>query len=194
MKSSVQATTSTCNRIRRALTACLITLFWLPAHASEKHSALATALMRASDSLESHVDHESVTQSLYEQLRPRAKVTRKDLTKRQIDQRVREYVARKYVPALVGNYAHLYAQMRNAGHSFSDCARPRPIDVGDEILKCLCVRGNPQAVQVKYMTRGHSKAWEDVVIFEFSKVTTEYHLTGIDLGMSKGQQAYVDGI
>lgn len=181
--------------MRRTAIGLLSVMVSTAAFASESLSEIADALHGSSESLESSVDYKQVTDSLYKQIRPRAYITDKSLTASQIDERVYDYIAKQYVPALVSNYAHLYASMKKENNKeFSDCAAPVAFNEGDEILKSLCVSRSDDSVEVKYMTNAYAQGWRSTSIFEFTKVSGKYWLTAINILMKDGQRAHVDGI
>jgi hypothetical protein len=164
------------------------------AYAADNLSEIADGLRRSSESLEASVAYKQVTDSLYKQIRQRAYVTDKSLSAPQIDERVYDYVAKQYVPALVSNYAHLYASMKKSGKEFSNCDAPAAFNEGDDILKALCIDRTDDAVVVKYMTNSYAQGWQSTSMFEFTQVSGKYWLTAIDILMKEGQKAHVDGI
>lgn len=162
--------------------------------ASDKLANIAADLQTTVESLESNVDYPLVIESLYKQIRPRAKVTRNDLTPTQINNRVYQYITDEYSPALVGNFAYLYADMKKHNKRFSDCHTPNPINKNDDILKTLCIDSHDGDVLIRYMTNAYAQGWKDVAIFKFTKASGHYRLTAIDMLMTDKQQTYIDGI
>jgi hypothetical protein len=151
-------------------------------------------LYSVSDNIEKATNYKSVVESLYQQIRPRANITNKSLSQKQVDIKVRQYITDKYAPALVMNYQHIYSQLRGNGGEFSDCGNVTPIKSGEDVLKALCLSGNNGHIKVSYMTNGYSQGWKTSAIFVFNAVNNAFQLSAIELQLKDGVKAYVEGI
>jgi len=109
--------------------------------AAGENAEVISLLHEASKNIDKHSNYEKITESLYSQIRPRANITNKQLSEKQIDERVRKYIAKKYAPALVGNYSVIYSELQKRNKSFSSCDNIAPIEEKEKnILKALCLR------------------------------------------------------
>jgi hypothetical protein len=178
----------------RILIALLLTLaFTLPQAADEKEEVISQ-LHAASQSIYKYSNLERITESLYAQIRPRAKVTNKQLSEKQVDEKVRKYVAEKYALALIGNYSIIYGELQSQKKSFSNCDDIEPIKEKEDILKALCLRKLEGAIKVQYMTNGYCKGWSETAGFIFSSIADKLQLVAIELYLKEGAKAYVEGI
>jgi hypothetical protein len=167
--------------------------FTLSQAANEKAEVIAQ-LHEASQSIDEHSNRERITESLYNQIRPRANVTNKQLSEKQVDEKVREYVAEKYAPALVGNYSTIYGELQSQKKSFSSCEDIAPIKEKEDILKALCLRELEGSIKVQYMTNGYGKGWSETAGFVFTSIAGKLQLVAIELYLKEGATAYVEGI
>ncbi|MBV1911779.1 MAG: hypothetical protein KUG78_20975 [Kangiellaceae bacterium] len=162
--------------------------------ADNVHSDITIKLHETSSNLKQHLDHESIVDSIYEQIRPRAKVTNNELSTKIIDEKVRKYIVEKYSPALIGNYEHLYLKLKSAKKDFSNCDDLKPINPNDDVLMTLCVIVKVDDIHVIYMTNGYSRGWKKTLDFIFTQTEKNLSLSSIELQMGDGVQAYVEGI
>jgi len=163
-------------------------------HASGMQADAVSRLHQASQNIEKHTDPAKISESLYKQLRPRANITNPKLSKAQVDEKVRKYISDKYAPALIGNYAQLYAKMRANHKDFSDCNDPVPMKAGEDVLVSLCLASTIDAIEVRYLTNAYSRGWNQSAGFVFSMVGDKLQLVGIELPLKPGTKAYVEGI
>lgn len=165
-----------------------------PTYASSKNTVLISQLHKASQNIEKFSNYKLINESLYKQIRPRANITNHQLSKIQIDEKVRKYIALKYAPALVGNYSHLYALLHSSKKEFSNCNHITPINPNEDILKSLCFIKHKGSIKVQYMTNAYSKGWAKSAGFVFSTIEGKLQLIGIELHLKPGTKAYVEGI
>ena len=144
--------------------------------------------------VENSINHESIADSLYEQIRPRAKITNKELSSEEIDKRVKKYIAEKYAPALISNYSQLYSKLKTAKKDFSSCDNLEPIEPGKDVLASLCITQQNDSVLVQYMTNGFGRGWSKSVVFVFRRSRDSFVLSAIELQPKEGVKAYVEGI
>ncbi|MDO6568169.1 hypothetical protein Q4561_13940 [Alteromonas sp. 1_MG-2023] len=153
-----------------------------------------TKLYDSSENIDNTINRESVVESLYQQIRPRANITNKSLSQKQVDSKVRLYISDKYLPALVMNYQQIYFQLRASEGQFTSCDNATPINYDDDILKMLCLNENDSHMEVVYMTNGYSQGWKTSATYGFTIDNDEYELTFINLYLKEGVSAYVEGI
>ena len=162
--------------------------------AVEINSNINGLLHKASSNFDQSVDFDSVVNSLYAQIRTRAKITNKNLSSNDIDTRVKDYVKEKYAPALIGNYSQLYSKLISARKDFSNCDNLEPIEPGKDVLASLCVKQKDDSIHVLYMTNGFDQGWSKSVGFIFRKSSKGLLLSAIELQLKEGVEAHVDGI
>lgn len=163
--------------------------------ASDSQLEEKAALHKVSKNIEQYSNHELISNSLYEQIRPRANITNKELSPDQIDKRVRKYVSEKYAPALINNYSKIYSEMRKANKDFTSCEKLVPIKPDEDVLKSLCLKEQNNILKVQYMTNGYSQGWSKSAVFVFRYVKGTAKLVSIELQpVDEGVKAYVEGI
>lgn len=162
--------------------------------ASDRLSGIIIMLHNASNNFEQSVNHESIVDSLYDQIRPRAKITNNKLSTEEIDERVRMYVTEKYAPALIGNYTHLYSKLKSEKKNFSSCDDIEPINADNDVLVSLCVKQHENIVRVQYMTNGFGRGWSKSVVFIFKPNKNTLLLSAIELQLKEGVKTHVEGI
>tara|TARA_B100000749_G_scaffold280568_1_gene277298 strand:+ start:454 stop:999 length:546 start_codon:yes stop_codon:yes gene_type:complete len=174
-------------------------VFWLitfssTLFASDDQSELKLALHNISGNIDKFTNYELVNNSVYEHIRPRANITNKELSSKEIDDRTYKYVSEKYAPILVKNYSQIYSEMRQENKDFTQCESYTPIKPNEDILKSLCLEYLNGNVTVKYMTNGYSQGWSTAASFSFSYINGVTELTSIELQSAEGQKFYVEGI
>nr|BAJ06994.1 hypothetical protein [uncultured bacterium] len=162
--------------------------------ASADFAALKNALHKTSENIEKNADLEKIGNALYEQLRPRAKITNMELSPNEVDLKVREYVEQQYVPVFIDNYSRIYTELREAGKDFTNCKNPEPIDPESDVLKALCVEKDGEAAIVRYMTNGYSQGWSETLVFLLELEADKTTLIEILLQLREGVEAHVPGI
>jgi len=172
----------------------IITFTVFPVSAEELNSKINSLLHKASNNFGKSVDFGSVVNSLYEQIRPRAKITKENLSSNEIDTKVKKYVKEKYAPALIGNYSQLYSKLKSAKKDFSSCKTLEPIEPGKDVLASLCTKKIDKSIHVLYMTNGFGQGWSKSVEFIFRKSNKDLLLSAIELQLKEGVKAHVDGI
>ena len=182
------------NMITKLLILFMLVFFSNITLAGNTLSDIKNKLHFASNNFEQSVDHDSVVNSLYKQIRPRAKITKKNLGSEEIDKKVRTYVIEKYAPALIENYSHLYSKLKEEKKDFSSCNTPESIDSGKDVLISLCVEQSNNSIQVLYMTNGYGRGWSKSVVFIFKMTGNTLLLSAIELQLKEGVKTHVEGI
>lgn len=149
-------------------------------------------LHRVSADIQRHADIAKIVDALYQQLRPRARITDPALTAALVDERVRRYVAEKYAPALIQNYAQIYGEMVATKKNFSACEHPQPFDETADVLKALCVIEGADSLRVQYLVNGYTRGWRTTAEFVFS-ADGEW-LQAIVIPLEEGAAVFVEGI
>jgi len=182
-------------RINVSIILSLITLLLLSSFScAEVQNGVEKKLHKASESIKSSANYKLITASLFGQIRPRANITKEELTTEEIDKKVHTYVSEKYAPVLIKNYSQIYLSMKQQGKDFTDCNSPIPIKESEDVLQALCYVAEGDGVKVRYMTNGYSQGWKIAAIFQFGETSGGYELIAIDIQLTDGQKVYVDGI
>lgn len=163
-------------------------------YGADSLAKIAHKIEKASENIESNINKESVTDSLFKQIRPRAFITNNKLSAAQIDKKVYEYVEQKYTPVLIANYVKLFSVLKIAKQKLSDCKAPASLNMNEDVLISLCISIRNEKVEVKYMTNSHSQGWKEIAIYEFSMEDDNYELSSVDIVLTDGQMAHIDGI
>lgn len=171
------------------LAICSASLF-----ASNTQSKLRAEFHRAAENINQFSNLELINNSLYEQIRPRANVTNRELTSEQINQLVRKYISEKYAPALIKSYSHIYSKLKGAKKDFSSCEKLEPIKHDEEILSSLCLEEQNDTYKVQYLTNGYSQGWKKTAVYIFNYTGGAFELVSIELQLNEGTKAYVEGI
>ena len=149
----------------------------------------------ASRNLDVSVNYKSVTESLYEQIRPRVHITKPELTPKEIDSIVRDYVSKKYTPALIHTYKVVYAEFMENHDKFDNCDSLGESTNKEVVLKSLCLVINKSIVEVRYFTNGYAMGWKLTAVFKFRKAQGKYEMFSIDIPKDgTNQEAYVEGV
>lgn len=157
-------------------------------------SGLMSKLHNASNDIKQYTNHGSVVESIYKQIRPRANITNATLSGTEIDRIVRAYVSEKYAPALVANYAQLYAQLKAANADFSTCDALHPFKLTKDVLLALCIKSDGSTIRVEYRTNGYGKGWSTSAIYTFADDGDALRLNEINIFIKDGAKAYVEGL
>jgi hypothetical protein len=180
--------------MKRLLAVFTLSLFFISASASEAQSELTRELHKASESINQHANNESIVDSLYKQIRPRANITNTKISEKEIDNIVRGYIEKKYAPALINNYSSIYSKLNNSKKDFSKCDNLNEFSLNENVLLALCIKQQSDSVRVHYMTNGYGKGWAISSIFIFAIKENFLTLSSIELQMKEGQKAYVEGL
>jgi hypothetical protein len=151
-------------------------------------------LHKVSESINQHANNESIVESLYKQIRPRANITNTKLSEKQVDGIVRGYIAKKYAPALINNYSSIYSKLKDSKKDFSKCDNLNEFSMNENVLMALCIKQQSDSLRVHYMTNGYGKGWAISSIFVFAIKENLLTLSSIELQMKEGQKAYVEGL
>jgi hypothetical protein len=183
----------------RAMKARLVFVLLLLISAGEASASAAFATLKdtvhkASENIEENADRERISNALYEQLRPRANITNMELSRDEIDVKVREYVYQQYAPVLIDNYSRIYGELRGANKDFTDCNNPEPLNPGSDVLKALCIEKTGESAKVSYMTNGYSQGWSETLVFLFEIGADKATLVEVVLQLRDGVKAHVPGI
>ncbi|WP_289028953.1 hypothetical protein [uncultured Paraglaciecola sp.] len=116
------------------------------------------------------------------------------MSEQQVDDKVRQYIADKYMPVLIMNYQHIYTQLHDNSGVFSNCDKVTAIKPGEDVLKALCLKEDNNQIKLSYMTNGYSQGWNTSMTLVFNTIEEEYVLTSIELHLKNGVKAYVEGI
>lgn len=162
--------------------------------ATESLSEIKIMLHKVSSNIEQSIDHNAIVDSLYKQIRPRARITNKTISSPEIDKRVRKYIKDKYAPALIANYNYLYTKLKSAKKDFSDCSHPEAMESGKDVLTALCVEKYHDSVHVPYLVKGLDHGWSKSAVFIFKISGRTLLFSGIELQLGEGVKAYVEGI
>ncbi len=162
--------------------------------AADNQLELISRLHNASENIEQFVNHKSVFESIYIQIRPRANITNTKLRSSQIDEKVRKYVAEKYAPALISNYSFLCSKLKTAKAKLSSCENLSPFSLNKDVLVALCVKQEKNSLRVQYMTNGYGQGWRTSAVFVFEIEKSSPQLSAIELQLKGGVKAYVEGI
>lgn len=162
--------------------------------AAVSDSSLVSKLHDASTNISQYTDHETVVESIYKQLRPRANVTNTALKSTEIDKIVRSYVSEEYAPTLIANYTQLYSLLKASKKDFSTCEALQPFNLSNDVLVALCVKTLGSEVQVEYRTNGYGRGWSTAAIYVFRTEGGALRLHEIKLLLKEGTKAYVKGL
>ena len=180
--------------MKRFLSVFTLSLFFVSAFASESQSELTRRLHKASERISKYANNESIVESLYNQMRPRANITIATLNEKQIDDIVRGYIAKKYAPVLINNYSQIYAKLLDSKKDFSKCDNLNQFSMNANVLMALCIKQQSDSLRVQYMTNGYEKGWSISSIFIFAINENSLILSSIELQMKDGQKVYVEGL
>jgi DNA-binding protein Fis len=136
-----------------------------------------------------YIDIESITDSIYDQLRPKVKITRLELSKSEIDNKTRAYIQSTYVPALVKNYIQLYESIKASGNTITTCNDKlfSPMSKGSNLHISLCVsKIELNKSYVKYFSKLTNQPEKETVEFVF-KNTREPILISVMMHTSPNQ-------
>jgi hypothetical protein len=172
----------------------LVAISAAKASASPDLAVLKIALHKASEKIEENADSEKISEALYQQLRPRAKVTNMELSESEVDLKVREYIEQQYAPVLIDNYSQIYGELRKVNKDFTNCENPEPLDPRSDILKALCVEKDGESMRVRYLTNGYSQGWSETLVFLFDLEADKATLVQTVLQLGEGVEAYVPGM
>ena len=154
-------------RVKKLLTGLALLLGCTSVLAGAAHPEVIRKLHMASKDIKQSANPDSIVDSIYKQLRPRANVTNTALSAAEIDIKVRSYISEKYAPVLINNYAQLYSQLIAAKKDFSTCEDLNPFSLTKDVLVALCVNTQAESVQVQYLTNGYGQGWRTTAIFYF---------------------------
>jgi hypothetical protein len=181
--------------MKTQLTLALCAMFVAGAgHAAENQSRLANELERVSAHIGSHTDERAVAKSLYHQVRAHVKVTRHNLKPTEINQRVREYISKKYTPLLLLKYSEVSNKMKEANRHFSDCSKPEPFRYSEHVETAMCTVLHKGYIHVRYLVNEQQHGWEETSEFVFRHEHQTLKLIGIKLNLKNNQKVHVDGI
>jgi len=175
--------------------ALVVVLFALSqACAAATSPNLIKQLETISESIGKHTDIHALSDSLYRQLRPNVLVNNKNLSRSQIDRKVRTYIEKKYVPILVMNYSLQYSKMKKAGVHFDGCKSLHALPFNEHTDMALCTSKTQKNLAVRYMTRHDREDWNTTSVYEFSNRQHDLILTAIHLNLKKDQKFRIYGI
>jgi hypothetical protein len=178
----------------RTFASLLLVVVTSDASAAVDITALKDAIHQASNNIEENVDLGKINDALYEQLRPRANVTNMELSRSEVDAKVREYVEKHYAPVLIDNYSTIYGELRAANMDFTNCKKPEPFNPASDVLKALCIEKNGEAVDVRYITNGYSQGWSDTLDFRFEIEEGKATLTEVVLQLREDVKVHIPEI
>lgn len=119
----------------------------------ESLKAISTSMIKSQGTDFKAVDRKEVIKSLYEQIRPNIKNTKKNISKNEINTKTKEYITIAYYPALVRNYIQIYKKMRKSKATILDCKKASYFKFSKDMKATLCVkRFNTQEIEVNYQT------------------------------------------
>lgn len=84
-------------------------------------------LHEASKNIESSVDYNTLIEGYFPDFVKRVFINNKQLSQKEIDEKVKTYLKEKYLPRLVFNYAVLYGKLMSAGKDFTPLDKPEAI-------------------------------------------------------------------
>jgi len=157
-------------------------------------SEMAAKLHPASKDIVKQMDKKAVIESVYRQLRWRTTTKDSRLSTAQIDKKVRQYVADKYVPSLLGNYSLVYQKLVAANKEFSGCDNPDAVSlsVDVKVVLCLLEQEEKDTIRVQYMTSGYGRGWTKSTVYVFRMKGNALRLSDIELQLKEGHEVYVE--
>jgi hypothetical protein len=151
-------------------------------------------LQKSSQDIKRYIDEPLVVESLYNQMRNRAKVTLLALNKEQIDHKVRMYISEQYMPAMTSSYIHIYSLLKDHKSLFLDCSEIEKIAKVKNSQKMLCTSKVEKGINVNYMNTGYDNSWSLSSTFKFAIAEYKMILIGVELPFKEGVEVYVEGI
>ncbi|GEM_PF-5380625 len=152
---------------------------------------ISTNMIKSQGTDFSAVDREKVINSLYEQIRPNIKITKKNIPKDEIEKKTKEFITMAYYPALVQSYIRVYEKMTKAKASIQDCKKASYFKFSEDIKATLCLkRFNTQEIEVYYLTSFNKSSPKLNASFTFNKK----ELIGINMHKKDGVEFTIKGL
>lgn len=84
-------------------------------------------LHEVSNNIESSVDYKTLIEGYFPDFVKRVFINNKQLSQKEIDEKVKAYLKEQYLPRLVFNYGVLYGKLMSAGKDFTPLDKPEAI-------------------------------------------------------------------
>ncbi len=184
----------------------------ITAHTSPLSEGQSLDLHIASKNLENYTDYETLVEQHFEQFKDRVFVTNQEISEKERNQKIREYLKGQYFPRLVFNYSVIYQKLIKAGKDFSPLGKPEAIlhrysddeyyedlpQMSEEMVSELAlsagVEGNKLIVEY-YARRGWDEYWPDpYVVYTFERKENNLVLTDIKLNQNTFIKQFIPGV
>lgn len=163
-------------------------------YAANDQVTLHKQLESVSAHIGNNTDERAVANSLYHQIRGHVQITRHDLKRTEVDKRIHDYIAKKYIPILLLKYSEVFEKMQEANRHFSDCHKLQPFTYSSTAKAAMCTVRSHAKLYVHYLVNENNKGWEKTSEFVFRPEHHSLRLVAIKLNLKKHQKVHVDGI